>query len=90
MCTFLPEYPELGEIRPEDQVQTSLFEVHYSEQAEKLNKAFKIIDQLNKNYGKDMVRYATMGYGKSWNMRQNFLSRKYTTRMADIIVVKAY
>ena len=81
---------ELGEIRPEDQVQTSLFEVHHSEQAEKLNKALKIIDQLNKSYGKDMVRYATMGYGKNWNMRQNFLSRKYTTRMADIIVVKAY
>lgn len=81
---------ELSDIRPEDQVQTSLFEVHQDDHAKKMTKALNIIDQLNKSYGKDTIRYAAMGYEKSWYMRQNFLSRKYTTRMADVIIVKAY
>lgn len=81
---------ELGDIRPNDQVQTSLFEVHDDVQEGKMQKALQIIDQLNKSYGKDTVRYAAMGYEKKWAMRQEFLSRKFTTRMADVIVVKAY
>lgn len=80
---------ELGDIRPEGQVQASLFEVNDKVKEEKMQKALQIIDQLNKNYGKDTIRYAAMGYEKKWAMRQEFLSRKFTTRMEDVIVVKA-
>jgi len=81
---------ELYDLRPNSQVQASLFEPADSEKETKMQRALKIIDQLNKNYGKDTIRYAVMGYEKKWIMRQEFLSKKYTTRIEDVIVVKAY
>lgn len=55
----------------------------------KLQQALKVIDQLNQNYGKATVRYAAMGFEKKWFMRQEFLSRRSTTRIKDVLVVKA-
>lgn len=82
---------ELRDLRPDTQVQASLFEPAVETvQQQKMKQALQVIDQLNANYGKDKVRYAAMGYDKKWAMRQDFLSRKYTTRMEDVIVVKAY
>ncbi|RYD48816.1 MAG: DUF4113 domain-containing protein, partial [Verrucomicrobiaceae bacterium] len=46
-------------------------------------------DGMNRGFGKDMIRYGAMGYEKKWFMRQEFLSRKFTTRLSDVIVVKA-
>jgi len=55
----------------------------------KLQKALKVIDQLNQNYGKDTIRYAAMGFEKKWFMKQEFLSRRFTTRLEEVIVVQA-
>lgn len=82
---------ELRDLRPDTQVQASFFEPQYDhKKEEKLLLVLKVIDQLNSNYGKDKVRYAAMGFDKKWTMRQQFLSRKYTTRIEDVIVVRAY
>ena len=80
---------ELRDLRPQSQVQTSLFEVVDTAKETKLQKALKVIDQLNQSYGKDTVRYAAMGFEKKWFMRQEFLSRRYTTRIEDVIIVSA-
>ena len=80
---------ELRDFRPDTQVQASLFAPEQSDKQKKLQSALKIIDQLNTSYGKDKVRYASMGFEKKWAMRQEFLSRKYTTRIEDVIIVKA-
>ena len=80
---------ELRDLRPDSQVQTSLFEPVDTEKKTKHQQALKVIDQLNQNYGKDTIRYAAMGFEKKWFMRQEFLSRRYTTRIEDVIVVKA-
>lgn len=47
------------------------------------------VDQINKREGRNTVIHATMGFERKWAMRQEFLSRKFTTRIEDIIVVKA-
>lgn len=80
---------ELTDLKPYSQVQGSLFQQVDSDKEKKLQRALAVIDKLNLDYGKDTIRYAAMGFDKTWSMRQEFLSRKYTTRIQDIIVVKA-
>jgi DNA polymerase V len=80
---------ELRDLRSASQVQASLFEQVDNAKTAKLQKALKVIDQLNQNYGKDTIRYAAMGFEKKWFMKQEFLSRRFTTRLEDVIVVQA-
>ncbi|RZK45534.1 MAG: DUF4113 domain-containing protein [Pedobacter sp.] len=80
---------ELRELKPEGQVQASMFQAQCDKNEIKRQKMLKVVDLLNHEHGKDTIRYATMGYQKKWFMKQEFLSRKYTTKLEDIIVVKA-
>jgi DNA polymerase V len=80
---------ELKGLKPSSQVQASMFDTADLGKKAKLQVALKAIDRLNLEYGKDTIRYAAMGYEKKWFMRQEFLSRKFTTRLSDVIVVKA-
>ncbi|RYY06458.1 MAG: DUF4113 domain-containing protein, partial [Sphingobacteriaceae bacterium] len=38
--------------------------------------------------GRDTVRSAQQGFNQDWKMKQENLSRKYTTRLSDIIIIK--
>lgn len=80
---------ELRDIRPDSQVQSAMFDATTIERTKKMQQALKVMDNLNRNYGRETVRYAVMGYEKKWGMRQEFLSRRYTTRIEDIIIVHA-
>jgi hypothetical protein len=80
---------ELKDLKPLSQVQASVFEEVNPEKQAKLQQALKVMDKMNLDYGKNTIRYGAMGYEKKWFMRQEFLSRKYTTRIEDIIIVKA-
>jgi len=80
---------ELKALRPAAQVQASMFDRGDGEKRAKMKRALQAIDGMNRAYGKDMVRYAVMGYEKKWFMRQEFLSRKFTTKLSDVIIVNA-
>jgi DNA polymerase V len=80
---------ELRDLRPGTQVQKDLFATHSDEKQQKLKQAMAAVDKINKNYGRNTVIHGAMGFEKKWAMRQEFLSRKFTTRIEDIIVVKA-
>ncbi len=80
---------ELKDLKPLSQVQASVFEEVNPEKQAKMQQALKVMDKMNLDYGKNTIRYGAMGYEKKWFMRQEFLSRKYTTRIEDIIIVKA-
>lgn len=80
---------ELKDLKPEGQVQSSLFDRVDTGKNEKMQKALRAIDGMNAVYGKDTIRYAVMGYEKKWFMKQEYLSRKFTTRLEDVIIVKA-
>lgn len=71
---------------PETQVQLGLFDQRDRPKDQRLMQA---IDKSNKTFGKDMIRYGTHGYGKKWKLRAEKLSPCYTTRLSDIMNVKA-
>jgi len=70
---------------PENQVQMSLFAPPPSSQ----NKAiFTALDSINKNFGKDTVRFAVQGFEKQYKLRAAHLSNKFTTNIKEILEIK--
>lgn len=47
-----------------------------------------LMDSLNDRYGRGTVRLAIEGYDKTWKMKQEYLSKQYTTDWKDIIRTK--
>ena len=47
----------------------------------------KVIDKLNCEFGRDKVKLAVQGDGKEWKLRQEKLSKRYTTNWNEIIIV---
>ena len=80
---------ELRDLRPKDQVQSALFFGETDERQAKLQQMMAAMDRINSIQGRNTVIHGAMGFEKKWAMRQEFLSRKFTTRMEDVIVVKA-
>jgi DNA polymerase V len=48
----------------------------------------KVMDALNASYGHQKIRLAAQDVGRVWKMNQEKLSPRYTTNIAEIIVVK--
>lgn len=79
---------DLRDICPDDQVQQSLFDTQVAKR-EKMLRAMQAMDKINNKEGRETIRLASSGYEKKWAMRQEFRSPAFTTRIADIIKVKA-
>jgi DNA polymerase V len=47
------------------------------------------MDKHNQRDRRDLIRIAANGTGRRWRMKQELLSPRYTTRLSDIIKVKA-
>lgn len=88
---YRPGYPYqkvgifLTRFTPANNRQTYLLED--MDKRECMLRVSKVADKLNKIMGKDTVRFAAMGYEQAWKMRQNFLSKRYTTRIEDILKI---
>ncbi|MEH6633432.1 MAG: Y-family DNA polymerase [Halopseudomonas aestusnigri] len=48
----------------------------------------EVLDKLNRDHGRDTVRFAASGMNKDWKMRQKMISPRYTTRWEDIKVIR--
>ncbi len=72
-------------IVPENQLQGNLF---YEKDMERHNIISAVSDSINRRYGRDTLKLAAQGKGKEWKLRQEKLSKNYTTRLEDIIQVK--
>ncbi|QHS57323.1 Y-family DNA polymerase [Mucilaginibacter sp. 14171R-50] len=70
-------------IIPAGEVQYNMFTGYDNSKKQKLS---GIIDDINGRYGRGSLRIAAEGYDKTWKMKQEFLSKQYTTRWKDIIV----
>ena len=73
-------------LEPESSVQASLFD---NMDLNKQRALTEITDLINKKFGRDKVRLSIQGDGKEWKLRQDKLSKKYTTRLSDIIDIIA-
>lgn len=73
-------------IIPESEVQTNLFnDNQYTKEEHKL---MEKVDDINTKYGSETTHFASTGIKKSWQMKQEYLSPKYTTKWDDLLAVK--
>jgi DNA polymerase V len=73
-------------LQTDNQIQGSFFD---KIDRRKQNMLFQTIDKLNNEFGRDKVKLAVQGSGKEWKLRQEKLSKRYTTNWKEIIEVKA-
>ncbi len=69
----------------EQYVQGNLFEPSNNP---KLRLLSETTDRLNAKYGRDTLKLAIQGSGEEWKLKQENLSKAYTTRISDVIRVK--
>ena len=72
-------------IIPAGEVQYNLFNGYDNSRQQKLS---SLMDDINSRYGRGALRVAAEGYDKTWKMKQEFLSKQYTTRWQDIVVTR--
>lgn len=74
----------LSDIIPEDQVQMNIFD---QVDRKKHRNLFKVVDRINERMGRDSVRLAAQGKERKWKLKQEKLSKRYTTRWNDILEI---
>ena len=72
------------QIIPQDQKQFNLFE----EENPKHQKLMKVMDDFHKKTGERKIRLGNQDLQRTWKMKQNHLSKKYTTDIKEIFEVK--
>lgn len=73
-------------IVPSDQVQGNLFD---TVDRHKHNRLMRTMDDCNDEIGREKIRLLAQGFSRSWHLKQECLSKCYSTRIVDAIEVKA-
>ena len=73
------------ELVPAADVQYNIFD---SENRPRNSQLMKVVDIVNRSFGKDAVRFALQGFGTRWKLRQLKLSPCYTTRIDEVLTIK--
>ncbi len=76
----------ITEIVPERPFQGDLFDVR---DREKFSKIMCVMDSLNESYGKQKVKIAAQGFDRKWKLKNEKLSPCYTTKLSDVLNIKA-
>ncbi|MDD2985476.1 Y-family DNA polymerase [Flavobacterium sp.] len=74
----------VGQLIPQDQKQFQLFD----EENPKHQKLMQVMDAHYKKTGERKIRLGSQDLQRTWKMKQNHLSPKYTTNIRDIMKVK--
>ncbi|GAB3934840.1 Y-family DNA polymerase [Mucilaginibacter myungsuensis] len=72
-------------IIPAGEVQYNMFVGHENSRQQNLS---ELMDSLNDRYGRGTLRLAAEGFDKTWKMKQDYLSKQYTTNWREIVVTK--
>jgi len=73
-------------IVPEKNRQLSLFD---KGQYHKHKNIMGVIDKLNRETGKEILKIGSQGQSRAWRLKQEHRSGRYTTRWDELIIVKA-
>jgi DNA polymerase V len=73
------------EMTPEDQRQAMLFE----NSDPRHQGLMQVVDKINRQCGEQKIKLASQDLKRTWKMRQEQLSPRYTTRIDEIIKIKA-
>jgi len=74
----------LSDLVSEKNIQKNLFTHTTGKERDHL---MKTVDLINNSYGSGKIFYASSGGDKTWRMKREFLSPRYTTRWEDIPLV---
>jgi len=72
------------EIMPENQVIGALFD---EVDRAKHKKAMFAMDKLNARFGREKIRIGKQGFGRKLHLKQEKISKCYTTQLSDIILI---
>ena len=70
---------------PESTVQGSFFE---TADRDKNSHAMRTIDKINQSLGKEIIRQAVQGFERPYQLKTDYLSSRFTTRMAEILRIR--
>lgn len=70
-------------LTPNNETQLSLFNTSNP----KHQPLMSVIDKMNKSYGTNKVKFANQSLGRQWKMKQEKLSKSFTTRIDEIITI---
>ncbi|WP_159467972.1 Y-family DNA polymerase [Dyadobacter sp. 3J3] len=73
------------EITPANYGQRSIFE----NSDPRHGPLFAVVDKLNKSLGNQKIKLAAQDLGRTWKMKQERLSPRYTTKLDEIIIIHA-
>ena len=68
----------------EDEPQLSFWETR---DVQKQQRLMAVLDQINANMGREKLRFALQGFDRKWKMRQERLSRNFTTSWAQLLEI---
>ena len=71
-------------IAPYSERQLSVFEGENTKHAKLLD----IVDSLNRSIGNDKIKFGCQALDRTWKMKQEKLSPRYTTKLDEILTVK--
>jgi DNA polymerase V len=71
---------------PGTEIQLGMFVQHNHEKEKKLMDS---MDAVNKVFGREMVRFGVQEFDEKWKLKQDHLSRSYSTKLNQSIKVKA-
>ncbi len=72
---------------PEDRIYPDLFSSRYGDDYR--DKVMKVVDEINKQYDKEVIFFASNGVKKNWSMKRELVSSRFTTRWTELPIVKA-
>jgi DNA polymerase V len=75
----------LTDIVPDDETQQSLM---VSVNAGRQMQLMEAVDSINRKYGRHTIRPLAMGLDQAWQMKQQRLSKRYTTRWDELLTVR--
>lgn len=72
-------------IVPANEVQLNLFA---PTDRIKLQRLYNTVDRINKKNGMGVLKIAAQGYTKKWRLKNEHISKRYTTNLNDIIAIR--
>ena len=72
-------------IVPANEVQLNLFD---ETDRVRLQRLYNTVDRVNKKNGTDALKIAAQGYSKKWKLKNEHISKRYTTNLNDIITIR--
>ncbi|MDI9863563.1 Y-family DNA polymerase [Flectobacillus sp. DC10W] len=71
-------------IVPEDEYQLALFSPNPNNNARKV---MEVLDAINHSNGRNKLKLAAQGFDRTWKLKNERLSQRYTTRFDELLVI---